>query len=230
MYNVIEYLEHSAKTKPEKIAVIEEKKTMTYEKLNNYCKKGGTYLASQGVFNEVILVFMDKGIDALISFFSTVYAGCCYSLMNPELPESRIENILNTTNSRFVITDDEHEELAKKYFKKLTIINVKDLKKGRVNEKLLKSIKERHIDYDPLYVNFTSGSTGVPKGVTICHRSVIDFIDKFTELFDFKEDDIIANQAPFDFDVSVKDIYPAFKMGATLQILFKSRNVIRLFM
>lgn len=221
MYNVIEYLEHSAKTKPEKIAVIEEKKTMTYEKLNNYCKKGGTYLASQGVFNEVILVFMDKGIDALISFFSTVYAGCCYSLMNPELPESRIENILNTTNSRFVITDDEHEELAKKYFKKLTIINVKDLKKGRVNEKLLKSIKERHIDYDPLYVNFTSGSTGVPKGVTICHRSVIDFIDKFTELFDFKEDDIIANQAPFDFDVSVKDIYPAFKMGATLLIVPK---------
>ena len=221
MYNVIEYLEHSAKTKPDKIAVIEEKKTITYKKLNDYCKKGGSYLASQNAFNEVILVFMDKGIDALISFFSTVYAGCCYSLINPELPESRIENILNTTNARFVITNDEYEELAKKYFKKLNIINVKDLKKNKINEKILNQVKEKHIDYDPLYVNFTSGSTGVPKGVTICHRSVIDFIDKFTELFNFKEKDIIANQAPFDFDVSVKDIYPAMKLGATLLIVPK---------
>lgn len=39
------------------------------------------------------------------------------------------------------------------------------------------------IDTDPLYANFTSGSTGVPKGVLISHRSVIDFIDNFTEIF-----------------------------------------------
>ena len=221
MYNVIEFLEHSVNKNKDKIAVIEEKNTITYEKLNNYSKKGGSYLAQNGAFNEIILVFMDKGIDTLITFFSTIYSGCYYSLINPELPESRIENILNTTNARFIITDDEHEELAHKYFKKIEIINVKTLKKNKIDEKLLSTIKEKHIDYDPLYVNFTSGSTGVPKGVTISHRSVIDFIDKFTTLFNFKEDDIIANQAPFDFDVSVKDIYSSIKVGATLLIVPK---------
>lgn len=53
------------------------------------------------------------------------------------------------------------------------------------------------------------------------HRSVIDFTEHFTELFGFDENDVIGNQAPFDFDVSVKDIYPALKTGATLEVIPK---------
>lgn len=78
------------------------------------------------------------------------------------------------------------------------------------------------IDTDPLYCNFTSGSTGTPKGVLVAHRSVIEFIDQFTEIFDITEADVIGNQAPFDFDVSVKDIYSAMKMGATLVVIPKT--------
>ena len=56
----------------------------------------------------------------------------------------------------------------------------------------------------------------------ICHRSVIDFIDHFTATFHIDETDVIGNQAPFDFDVSVKDIYSCLKTGATLVIIPKS--------
>ena len=220
MYNVIEYLEESAKLHKNKIAIIEEDKSITYKDFNDYSKKGGTYLAKQGAFNEPILVFMDKGIDTLITFFSIVYSGCYYSLINPELPQNRIEQIYKTTNARFIITDNAHENLAKKYFDR-TIINVSKLKSSKIDNKILSLVKDKHIDYDPLYVNFTSGSTGVPKGVTISHRSVIDFIDKFTELFNITDKDRIANQAPFDFDVSVKDIYSSIKVGATLVIVPK---------
>ena len=77
------------------------------------------------------------------------------------------------------------------------------------------------IDTDPLYINFTSGSTGVPKGIVVSHRSVIDFIGYFTDIFGINSSDTIANQAPFDFDVSVKDIYSCLRTGATLLIVPK---------
>lgn len=90
------------------------------------------------------------------------------------------------------------------------------------DENQLQQIRESMIDTDPLYCNFTSGSTGTPKGVLVAHRSVLEFIDQFTEIFDITEADVIGNQAPFDFDVSVKDIYSAMKMGATLVVIPKA--------
>ena len=76
-------------------------------------------------------------------------------------------------------------------------------------------------DTDILYIIFTSGSTGDPKGVAINHRSVIDMAEQFTSAFQFAEGMIFGNQAPFDFDVSVKDIYLSLKVGGTLEILEK---------
>ena len=94
-----------------------------------------------------------------------------------------------------------------------------DLLETPENPALLRRVRENALDTDPLYANFTSGSTGTPKGVVVAHRSVIDFIECFTELFHISEEDVIGNQAPFDFDVSVKDIYSAMKTGARLEII-----------
>ena len=81
---------------------------------------------------------------------------------------------------------------------------------------------EEALDTDPLYCIFTSGSTGVPKGVLVSHRSVIDMAEQFTGAFGLGPDNIYGNQAPFDFDVSVKDIFLAAKNGGTVEILEKA--------
>ena len=96
-------------------------------------------------------------------------------------------------------------------------MELSDIENARLQE-----IRESMIDTDPLYCNFTSGSTGTPKGVLVAHRSVIEFIDQFTKIFDITKADVIGNQAPFDFDVSVKDIYSAMKVGATLVVIPKA--------
>ena len=117
MHNVINYLEESSLKFKDKIAVIEEDKKITYEELNNYSKSGGTYFAKEGLFKEPIIIFMNKGIDALIGFFSSLYAGCHYTLIDPDLPKSRIEKIIETTNSKYVITNSNYKDLAKFYWK-----------------------------------------------------------------------------------------------------------------
>ena len=98
---------------------------------------------------------------------------------------------------------------------------LEDLMNGEIDNEKLSAIRSQSQDIDPLYCNFTSGSTGVPKGVLVGHRSVIDFMEYFTDLFNITENDIIGNQAPFDFDVSVKDIYSTFKTGATMVVIPK---------
>ena len=76
MYNVLDYLENSCNKFSNKIAVIEEDKELTYKELVNYSKSVGSFLSKKGALNEPIIIFMDKGIDTLISFFGSVYIFC----------------------------------------------------------------------------------------------------------------------------------------------------------
>lgn len=89
----------------------------------------------------------------------------------------------------------------------------------QIDERQLLAVRKACTADDLLYGIFTSGSTGVPKGIVVSHKSVINFITHFIHTFQFAETDVIGNQAPFDFDVSVKDIYTCLMTGATLVII-----------
>ncbi len=78
---------------------------------------------------------------------------------------------------------------------------------------------KQRIDTDLVYVLFTSGSTGRPKGVAVTHRGLIDYVEAYVPAVGIEPDDVLGNQSPFFFDVSLRDIYMAQKTGATLCII-----------
>ena len=221
MKTILEYLENSEKKHNSKVAVIDETGRYTYKELVENSKKIGSGILEKIDKGNPVPVLMEKGKETLSTFFGIVYAGCFYCLLNPSLPETRLKNIINTLNAKYIVTDQEHSELATKLVNKDYILLEEDLKNTDINQTKLNLIRQEILDVDPLYANFTSGSTGIPKGVVVGNRSVIDFIDNFTDIFNINENDIIGNQAPFDFDVSVKDIYSSISQGATLVIIPK---------
>ena len=220
MRSVLEYIENSEKKFSNKIAIIEEKKSITYSELIFKAKKIASAIKSVNCVRKPVPILMEKGINALCSFFGAVYAGDFYILLNPDLPVSRLKDIFNTLESDVLLTDKEHENIARE-ISSGNILFLEDIENTEIDENGLESIRKQSMNTDPLYVNFTSGSTGKPKGVVIDHKSVIDFMSVFTDKFDINSEDRIANQAPFDFDVSVKDIYSSMKVGATLVIVPK---------
>ena len=75
------------------------------------------------------------------------------------------------------------------------------------------------IDHDLAYILFTSGSTGTPKGVMLSHLNALTFVNWSVGTFGVTAEDRLSNHAPFNFDLSVFDIFVAVKAGAALSLV-----------
>lgn len=219
MTNILEYLERSAQLYPEKPALVDERQSITFAQALEDSRRVGSSLALSLTKGQPVAVYMEKSVENLCAFWGIVYAGGFYVSFNTQLPTSRLQQMQSVLQAPFVITDEEHRAALEEVFPPHRILLYQDLVKSAVDRALLAQIRQRHVDTAPLYANFTSGSTGVPKAVVVGHRSTLDFIDHFCPIFSIAQKDVIANQAPFDFDVSVKDIYSALATGATLVLV-----------
>ena len=219
MYNVLKYLCASAERYPQRTAVLDDSKAYTYEAYYGLTRRIGSGLAAAAGQRQPGGGYMEKCADAVAVFMGAVWAGCFYSCLNTELPGARLQQIVSVLEPGVIVTQQSLLDRARELFPRTRILTVESLSEERVDADLLDLRQARAIDTDVLYVNFTSGSTGVPKGIAVGNRSVMDFIDCFVPLFGIDCTDVIANQAPFDFDVSVKDIYSALHAGAALAVV-----------
>lgn len=219
--NVLEYLEESASRFPEKVAFADENSSCTFSEIYQQSQRVGTSLAQKITPGFPVPVWMEKGTKTIAAFMGILQAGGFYVLLDTKQPVFRIHQILDTLEAKVMISSRDYESELQKVGFTGEVLWMEDLLETEIQRELLEKIRKNGKDTDPLYGIFTSGSTGVPKGVVVCHRSVIDFIDHFTDIFHITQEDVIGNQAPWDFDVSVKDIYSGLKTGARVEIIPK---------
>lgn len=218
--SVLDYLEQSEEKFPLKSVVVDQKGTDTYSGLADKARRVGTFLLKKGLKpNDVVVVLLGKERAALSAFWGVTYAGGIYSPLDCHAPVGRLQLIMDVLKPAFMLVDEENQEKALELISKERLVFMDEAWETQPDRNALKAVQRLRIDTDPLYVIWTSGSTGVPKGVVISHRAVIDFTEESSMVMEFSEKEIFANQAPFYFDASVPDLYCTIRNGATLHIV-----------
>ena len=221
--SVLPWLDETAKRLPNKLALQDISGNITYQEYRSKSLAIAYKIVelNKGEMKKPVVVYLEKGKEVLVSFMGVAYSGCFYSPIDTEMPPSRVNKILEVLKPEIVITTNKLKTNFEKFNFYGSYIIYEETIISEEDETAVKPYTEKIVDTDLLYVLFTSGSTGVPKGVSICHRSVIDYIDWVTETFNITQKDTFGNQAPFYFDNSILDIYSCMKTGATLNIIPK---------
>lgn len=219
--NILEYLEHTVTRVPDKVAFANDVMGLTFRETYDQARAVGSFLHSEGFYKQPVVVFMKKHPTTLVSFFGTIYSGNYYVPLDDEMPSHRIDLILRTLKPQAMICDEDTQELVKQFAYEGKTYIYSEICTSPVSEEALAAIRDKQIDTDPIYIVFTSGSTGVPKGVTACHRSVLDYVENLCDVLKFNEDSIFGNQTPLYFDAYLKEVMPTLKYGATTILIPK---------
>lgn len=217
--NVLRYLEESVKTHKNKTAFIDEHTKITFEETKKLSNIVSTEIINRiGYQNNIpILICLPKSIETIVSMLGIIYSGNFYTPTNVNFPEKKLLDVIQVLNPSLIITDSINKE-------KILSLGIEDNKiicYDLINKtpKEIKINTNKAIDTDLVYTYFTSGSTGIPKGVTINHKNIIDYIDWACDEFPIDENTIFGNQAALYFDISTQDIYATLKKAGTMVII-----------
>lgn len=217
--NVLDYLDETVKRLPEKNAFVGEDISYTFSQVYEIGKSIGSALLQKGYYKEPVVVFMRKSPKTIVTFFGIINAGCFYVPIDEEMPLTRINLIFENCSPRVMICDRDTIDAAEGLSFNGEILLFEDIFSFEANDEALKNVRRCAIDTDPIYIVFTSGSTGVPKGVCACHRSVLDYVEQLSDVLKFDENTVFGNQTPLYFDACLKEIYPTLKFGATTYLI-----------
>ena len=241
VYLLHQLLSESAAKYPEKEALAFKDQTITYAELERETNKLAHSLAGLGIERgERVGIHMNRCIASIAGALGILKAGATYVPIDPMCPQSRLSYIINKCGIKFLLTSKEKLTNIERAFpensplENILIMNGLDSGSRSLGpaklidwQEVRKAASEdapgtNAIDSDLAYILFTSGSTGNPKGVMISHLNSLTFVNSAYDFFQIKMNDRFSNICPLHFDMSVFDLFVAFKAGASVVIIPES--------
>ncbi|SFS02400.1 hybrid non-ribosomal peptide synthetase/type I polyketide synthase [Anaeromicropila populeti] len=222
---IIEIFEGYVSANGEHTAIVWEDTELSYSQLNQKANQLSQLLFEQGVkHGDRIAILLDRGPLQIISILGILKSGCVYVPIDPDYPDARINFILEDSSSRMILTD---ELLEKRVEREIPCIFISEELENRNNVEYAVSspyMPKEVCGEDTLYIMYTSGSTGIPKGTLISHSNVIRVV-KNTNYIEIESTDCFLQLSNYAFDGSVFDIFGAILNGASLVLISKETAI-----
>ena len=149
---VTEYLDRTVEKYPDKIAIQDSKRSLSFREVQKEAMHVASFLSSKNLFKKPIAIFLEKSTECFTSIFGVAYSGNFYTIIDVKMPLERIEKILNTLSPEWIITDEMHQSMLSSFEGQCQSITVEKLKTYEVKQEEIREIGKRIIDTDLLYI------------------------------------------------------------------------------
>ncbi|MBO5550582.1 MAG: amino acid adenylation domain-containing protein [Lachnospiraceae bacterium] len=207
--NVLEWLEEAADKNPDRIVYEDSEESMTFGELFDEARRIGSALIRENLSDKPVAVMMGRGVHTIAAYLGIVYSGHAYAPIDRSQPDFRIQKILELLKPEAVLCDAEIKDnigAAKLLFSDR-------LRDSGILEDELMAVRREATELSPLYIIFTSGSSGRPKGVMTSHHALMNYISAYADMMDIGPEDRLCSQSPLDYIAAIRDIYVPLLKG-----------------
>ncbi|MCR5774353.1 MAG: AMP-binding protein [Lachnospiraceae bacterium] len=213
--NVLAWLEKSAEKNPDRTVYEDISESITFGELLDEAKRIGSAICEAGLSGKPIAVMMGRSIHTIAAYLGIVYSGHAYAPIDSTQPVSRIEKILGLLEPEAVIRDKGTEgKPVEGLLGNVKSFGFEEIRSHEVDNERLKAAGASLTETSPLYIIFTSGSSGRPKGVITSHHSLMNYIEAYAGVMKITEEDRLCSQSPLDYIAAIRDIYLPLLRGA----------------
>ena len=226
-YNLGQAFQNVCEQYRNKTAIIfDGQEHITFHELDALSDKMAHFLISNGIERmDVVAIQNKKSPMGFAVMLACIKLGIIYTNFDYTNPVERIRKIFDTASPKLVFAD-EHNVNIENLCIELHIPYFSADKNDGFLDAEEENLDKRHLNMisgnNPAYIMFTSGSTGIPKGVLISQKSLLNFIQWGKETYSLTQDDIMTNVNPIYFDNSVFDFYCSVFNGITMVAISKT--------